>query len=231
MKKLIKIFLTIVLTFIFLLSVSYNIIIFKTSYGSLMFKYDELKYYTMHNLAIEPFSAAYLTKETKDTIEISGESIDGCDIFESKYYVNADKKLHIKTVCIVKGEEDLKTTYYYDGSTLYIDNGNTKSKKSIDWVSYLEFYPEFFSFAQTFLFNKTLTSDENNKTKIDFSFSPFYTFGIKYAYSIGATEYTYRYDLKGRLRKIQINQPTGNAKYEINYTDTKFSFPNLADFK
>lgn len=222
-KKLLTIILSVLAALLFLVSALYNILVYKSSYGSLMFKYDEVKYYVMHDIATQPFSYTYLQKETKNVVKISGENIDGCDVFTTEYYVNKESKIFIKTTCSVEEDE---TTYYYDGTTVYIYHGDENSKKDLSLGEYFTYYPDFFGFAQTFLFDTSLTSNKNNKTKIDFSFSPFYTFGIKYSYSLADTSYTYKYDLYGRLRKIIIEDSVNKSTYRIDYTSEKFSLPN-----
>lgn len=225
-NKLIKIILITLAVLLLLVSFLYNILAFRTSYGTLMFKYDEIKYYTMHSLSTEAFDTKLLNKETKHAISIKGEKAEGCDVLEMTYYVDSENKLNIKTVCSI---EEKTTTYYFRDSTLYIDDESTKTKEEISLTSYKTLYPEYFGFMENFLFNPDLTADKEDETSMDFSLSPFYTFGIEYSYSIGDSEFTYHYSLKGKLRKIEIEQADEEYEYKINYKAKKFDLPSNID--
>lgn len=227
-KKLIKVLIIVLASLLLIISFLYNILAFKTSYGTLMFKYDELKYYTMHSLATEAFDTRLLTEETKHAIKIKGENIEGCSLLEMTYYVDSDNKLNIKTICTKENET---ATYYFKDSTLYIDNGTSKTKELISLSDYKSLHPDYFGFMENFLFNPDLTADKENKTSMDFSFTPFYTFGIKYSYSVGGTNFMYHYSLKGKLRKVEIDQANDDYKYTIDYKADKFDLPsNVEEF-
>ena len=171
-NKFIKVSIAILVTLLLIVSFLYNILAFRSSYGTLMFKYDELKYYTMHSLATESLDTRFLKKETKHATKIKGENIEGCSLLEMTYYVDNEDKLNIKTIC---SKENKTTTYYFKDSILYIDDGVSKTKESISLSNYKALYPEYFGFMENFLLNSDLTADKENKTSMDFSSSPFWT--------------------------------------------------------
>lgn len=222
-KKIITIISISLASTVFVISALFNIFMFKTSYGTLMFNYNKETYFTMHSIASEKFDVSLLNKQTKYSTKISGENIEGCDYFTTQYYVDKNSKLNIKTTCKINKET---TTYYFKDSTLYVEKGSSKTSESIDFDNYVTQYPEFFGFASGFLFDPQLT-DSNNKTSIDFSFSPFYTFGIKYSYSKSDIKYTYHYNLKGHLRKIDIKKDGKVDTLKIFYNEKIFKTPSF----
>lgn len=220
-KKIIIIISISLASIVFVISALFNIFMFKTSYGTLMFNYDKRTYFTMHSISSEKFDINYLNKSSKYSTKITGENIEGCDYFTTQYFVDKDLKLNIKTTCKIDKET---TTYYFKDSTLYIVKGSSKTSENINFENYVTQYPEFFGFANDFLFDPQLT-DSNNKTSMDFSFSPFYTFGIKYSYSKLNVKYTYHYNLKGDLRKIDIKKGGKVDTLKIYYNEKTFKMP------
>ena len=231
-RRPLKIIFTVLLVLIFIVSALFNILAFNTSYASLMFKYDKNTLQTMHFKAYEPIKYDNLEKG----YIVKGENIDGCDSFEAQYYINESSEIEMKTVCSVKEQDkEVTTTYYYKNNKIFIDSGDKKQKIEGSFVTYRASYPDVFDYYDIAL--EYDLNAENYKTKMDFSFAPFYTLGIKYSFSVKDSGYespftaTYQYDLKGRLRKIILDNEEEPSKLSIRHKNKSIEYPDLTAFK
>lgn len=223
-KKVLNITLYSLLTIMLVASILFNILAFSTSYGSLMFKYDKNLYVAMHQDNIVKFN---FSNKSEQGIQIEGKNIAGCASFEAQYHMNDDLTIDAKSVC--KNKEET-TTYYVKGDTIYIQEGKTKTKEAGDINDFATRYPDFNEFVSLAITKDLLES--KNKTSMDFSFSPFYTFGIKYSYKTNDDEkITYKYDLKGNLRKVEYEKGKEKSSATISYKNKKIEFPTLSLYK
>lgn len=223
-KKVLNIVLYTLLTIIFVVSTLFNILAFSTSYGSLMFKYDKNLYSAMHQDSVSKLA---FNNNKEQGIQIEGKNIAGCSSFEAQYHMNNDLTIDMKSVCKTK---EGTTTYYVKGDTIYIQEGKTKTKEAGDIGDFITKYPDFYEFASIAIDNDLL--ENKNKTSMDFSFSPFYTFGIKYSYKTSDSEkITYKYDLKGNLRKVEYEKGKEKSFATISYKNKKIEFPTLSLYK
>lgn len=227
-----KIVLTVLLVLIFIASFLFNILAFNSSYASLMFKHDGSLLETMHLATYSVIDYEDLEKG----YSVKGKNIDGCDVFEAKYHINEKKEIETKTVCTIKGtEKDETTTYYFREGKIYIDKADKKIKADGSFDDFRINYPDVFDYYEEAL-GYDLNVD-NYKTKMDFSFSPFYTLGIDYSFAAKDIAYilpftvTYKYDLKGRLRKIIVDNDKNPSSLTIKHKDSKISYPDLTVFK
>lgn len=214
-KKPLKIILSILLTLIFICSVLFNIVAFNSSYASLMFRYDKNSYQTMHSIAASKLEYS----NVKDGLYVKGQNVNGCSSFEAQYNVENDI-METKTTCKIG---DVTSTYYYKNNSIYNQNGEIL-EQDVSFDYFVSEYPNIFThFLDITLWDVDLNG---GKTKIDFSFSPFYTLGIKFSFFKTETLiYTYKYDLKGRIRKIEAKDDTSKASILIDYKKQNIDFP------
>lgn len=228
MKKWLKITLICLASILLVFSVLLNILSFKTSYSSLMFKYDKSLFDSMHSLAHSKVSYTSFISEKDYGYTVKGENIDGCSTFEANYYVDGSSNLQMKVIC---STNEQTSSYYFKDNVVYIDASSGKTKESITIEQYIAKYPDSLGYIENMFAVNTLSEQEGNKTKIDFSFSPFYTLGIRYKFNVSDNEtITYKYDLKGRIRKIIVENDELNSKLKIKYKRSSIEFPDLEDF-
>lgn len=248
--KSLKIILNILLILLFFVSAIFNILTFNSSYASLMFKYDKNLFEVMHTnakseITYEVFDL-YIDKHTNQGFSVKGENIDGCDKFEATYYISVDDETKVSeiessTVCttINTDKKEVVTKYYFKNNVMFTDapdieatkeNFEQKFRETGTFEDFRAKHPDAFDHLEKVLVNDL--KYDSNKTKLDFSFSPFYTLGIKYSVDLTDTSYiTYRYDLKGRIRKIVDNNDAKDSTLTINYKNKKVEFPDLTKFK
>lgn len=226
--KALKIITTIFLTLVFILSIALNILLFSSSYGSLMFKYNKTTFNTMNSMNDERLSFNYLTNKKNQGIQITITSNN--EEFKGIYYVDENSELtfeHIYSTVNGKTRTITKRVYYKD-NTLYTDDNGTMSISNTTIQEILLLSDIIFNQSSNVIPNADIVKSNDDKTQIGFSFSPLYFLGIKYAYTNEANQsYTYNYDLKGRIRKVEIKESeTENKKYIINYKAKKVIIPD-----
>lgn len=223
MKKGLKITAIVIMSLVFVFSTIFNIFTFKSSYASLLFVDDENKYEAMAELATYHIDSIYNGEKVNTGITVKGKNVEGCNSFESQYYVESDGSVNVKIVCSKDGET---STYYYTDSYLYTENKDGKTAQPMSYYEFINDYPGMHN-LDVDLINKEV---KDTNTKIAFSVSPFYLLAISYEYNKGDSNYQFKYDLKGRLRNVKItNEKT--TTLQINYVNKDIDFPDLTKFK
>lgn len=231
MKKI----MTILLAILFILSITLNIIIFSSSYGTLLFKYDRTKFKSLINLNSSKLdiSKFFLQKETG--IQINYEYKDNETLMKYDYTIYFDDKsnLTIKIVESTQAGDNFKSkTSYFKDNYLYIEENESRTKITTSKELAVAGAINILATLNNQLSIHVANEENKAKTKIDVSTSPFYLLGFKYTVDNDISSSTYKFDLKGNLRKANIKTITGEEKiYKISYKKEKVTFPDLTQFK
>lgn len=222
MNNVAKKILAILLTIVFIFSVLFNVLCFKSSYASLLFSYDEDLYSTMASNALSRFYYQNITALKNSGVQIKTNNVGSCSEATLDIYFDSDSKPTLKHSCKKVSESEIKTTYtYFYDDVVYFDNG-TKTKTTSTFLQTYSSYGAFLPLNQVI--------DEKAKTAI--SFNSKYILGIKYGYKENETTYIYKYDLKGKLRDVSItNGDETTASYKISYKNSSIALPDLSEYK
>ena len=216
--KVFKTITKILMIIIFILSVAFNILIYGSSYGTLIFKHDDAKLTSLvyaKRLNLEP---SYFLVSKNKGLEVKKQTQYESTITDETFKIHVDGKSKV-TVFL---EDDNKVNYYKDG-VVYDKDGN-KVASTLNELTAATAKLDEFNLLLDFLIKDIETS--KNKTSIDFSFSPFYFIGFKYTIKEEERTLTYNFDLNGNLRKIQIEDYLSNTTdYLINYENTEIKIP------
>jgi len=229
MRRTFKVFFTIIIIFVFIISIFFNILLFSSSYASLMLKQNKSLYLTMHEDSKDFFE---LDNQKEYGFHIEAENVEGCISLISDYYVDNEGKKTVKSVCS-KNEEDKTVvyTYYFYNNKVFVEVGEAKTKEEITFEGFLNSYPHAYKNVVEILNTDLMVNNKENKTKLHFSFSPFYVLGIKYSFKVEENNtYTFKYDLKGRVRILSI-EGENSSNIKIKYNTDSISFPDLTEFK
>lgn len=244
MKKL-KLLWYILFVFILIFSLMLNVLLLNSTYGTLVFKYDEGRLKSMILSDIQTrfngFSENDITSINRNNFNLSiGEGLflkysskkpnEEKETYE--YHIYLDENDGFTYYYKSKSANDSETERHYVGQTLYTNTNGIKIKTPLTTESDISKHEngaidKFISFYKTPL---SLLLDQNfkSKTSLDFSISPFYVFGIKVSFEFEKSIYNLSYDLSGNLRKItQKNENGIESTTQISAKNKKLEFPNL----
>lgn len=227
-----KLILKILLVIIFMFSVAFNILLWNSSYGSLIFKHNEEKLLAMASSKRLEFENSYFLLKQESGIQIYEESREGSSIEKNtyKYYFDKESNLvaYIESSVQTADSFSKSKSYYKDGTIYKEENGVKFHYPAMSVTTVGEILSSLNSLQDALITNIETT---NNKAVIDFSFSPFYVLGLRYTVKEAEQTTTYSYDLSGNLRKIHIKYQTGRTKdYEISYKNKKIDLPDLSAY-
>lgn len=223
MRKL-KFIFKILLVLIFICSVFLNVVLLKSSYGSLIFKYDQVKISALSESSDE-YLQAYFSHNTKRSIEFKVNK----DGIASVYAFSVDEKNDVYMKLTTK-EDDVDVIKYYADGKLYTEKGDSKTFISMSKLSIVStYYAEAYSLLN-FPTLKVSINDNENKTKPVFSFNPLYVLGIGYTCKNGTTSHSYKFDLKGRIREVNSAYDGGSTKVIVNYSNDQLTMPSFEGF-
>ena len=238
--RFVKLFLKIILVIIFVCSIVLNILLFNSSYGSLVFKYDENKFWAMHEYSLFNFENALSKKNSG--LQLEATNTENCDKFTVNFNIDKDGKVTFASECaysetINNEVKHYSKNVYFTSGKVYISDKGSKTYEVMSLSSAIATHTEFYDLVEKHInIDQTATKEYGAKTSIGLSFSPFYVIGINYSYKndIG-TEYDYDYDLNGLIRKIKVVSKEDGKKTEkelkINYDYEKISFPDFSQFE
>lgn len=228
--KTFKTILKILLVIIFIASAGLNILLFSSSYGTLIFKHNEAKLISMNSYANSRVSADYLMNQKDAGLQIKSTAVVGCDEYIANYYVDKDSKLYAHIACTYTkdGQTVTDNSYFKDNKVYHLHHTGEKAAETMDF-KYL-FSSQTNSALKNLLVSESKIKNNDEKAKISFSFSPFYFVGIKYSYKDELnTTYKYEYDLSGCLRKINLSNSEGKKEVTITYKSKSISIPTNLD--
>jgi len=231
--KVFKIILKVFLVLIFIVSVTFNIAIFGSSYGSLTIKYDETKFLSMSSYTSSNIYSTFLGYSKNKGLQLEVTNVGDCDKLIANYYFDNEKNASFETKCTYLENDETKTnSYYYKDNVLYTDINGAKSKQTLNYSTAITTILSLETYKDILFLEEGTIRSNNGKTHLNFSFKPFYFMGINYSYTSDAgSKYSYNYDLKGTLRKVSVsNKDEKKQTYVINYKNNKINFPNLNDF-
>lgn len=219
-----KFILKILLVIIFIFSVTANIVIFSSSYGSLLFKYDSTKYQSLHLFATTELAAF----EDGTGLQIEATNVNGCNHIESKYYFDSISAPYDNILFYSKCTTDkYSETVYYREGVAYVDRDGTTSTETLSFANAAKKYYYFPTISNDLYLDSDLNKD--TKTKPLFSFDPFYVLGISFtSFESKSVSNTYEYDLTGHLRKITTVDGDTTSVVKLNYKNQKIEIPNFA---
>lgn len=226
--KIFKIILKVLLVVVLVISVTLNILCFGSSYGTLSVIYNEDKFISMNNYAFNTLESFVLNEDSKTGLQIEAINNKQCKKLSAHYYFDKDSNLSFSISC---SKENYIENIYFSNGFLYSDNVKNSGQKTKEEMTSKEALMK--AELNTDMMNLNSDTIKNNKvkTKLDFSFSPFYILGIKYKYKdLSETTRSYSYDLNGRLRKVKIINKEETTKYTINYKSKKITLPDLTSF-
>lgn len=224
--KVVKIIFKLFISLLFICSIALNIFTFRSSYGSLLLKYDDNKFSSMVSARYLDFNPAYFLNQKDTGLQMKVVSTkDGKT--ETKLYefhFNDNGELTTK---ISETDSNSKTSYsYYKDNVLYKEVGQLKTKIPTDKNIFVtSLFTEILSYQQILVDDISKT---DTKTSIDFSFNSGYLLGLKYKMNEDTCFY---YDLEGRLRKIETSLPNETVKtFEITYKNQAVTLPDLSKY-
>lgn len=231
--KVFKIILSVFLVLIFIVSVTFNIAIFGSSYGSLTLKYDETKFLSMNSYTSSNIYSTFLGYNKNSGLQLEATNTNDCEKLIANYHFDKEGNASFETKCTYKENEETKTnSYYYKDNVLYTDINGTKSKQTLNYSTAVRSILSLETYQDVLFLEEQAIKNNNGKTHLNISIKPFYFMGIKYAYKNDAgSKYSYNYDLKGTLRKVTVsNKDEEKQTYIINLKNNKINFPNLNEF-
>lgn len=225
MKKS-RIIITAILVTLFVISTILNVFMFRSSYGTLLFKYNESKFASMAGSRYLEFTPIYFLDKSDSGIQIEYISNKSGKIEKHYYSFHFDKGSNMTAKLVDIDSANTKTQTYYITNTIYQQTKDSKTKQEANETTLVtNLFKNIVSY-QSMLLNDI--TEKDTKTKIDFSFSPFYVLGVKY--NVGKTM-TFHYDLNGKLRKIEAKLTDGTKEtYTFTYKNKQISLPNLERF-
>lgn len=225
--KIFKLILTIILSMLLIASILLNIILFKSSYASLLVRYDKDMFTSLaDNAAKELYPTSFLQNK-QIGVELFMDFEDNNDSINYHFYVDEESKLTFKINEVKNGKT---ITYYLKDDVLYINDQATNSKTKSTTTTGDEFY--YIAIASTKI-DKLLPYIENNsneRTEIDFNSG--YFLGLEYEVEVNEEiSYTYHFDLKGKLRSVDVD--TYNEQeytIAIKESNNKIEMPDFSDY-
>lgn len=230
--KVFKLILKILLVIIFIFSVAINILLWNSSYGSLIFKHNEEKLLAMASSKRLEFENSYFLQKKESGVQIYSETREGSKIEKNtyEYYFDAESNITAYLSSSTQNEDYFKKTesYYKDQVIYREENGSKYNFPTTVNTAVGEILTSLNALQDSLITNIETT---DTKAVIDFSFSPFYVIGLRYTVKEAEQTVTYSYDLSGNLRKINIKYQTGKTvNYEINYKNKKIDLPDLTKY-
>jgi len=226
--RVFKTIVNILLIIVFILSITFNFLIMGSSYGTLVFKHSDRKLISMASAQRLEFEPSYFLLQKNQGIQISKKTKTESNIVKEEYKFYFDKKYNLTTYVLNSkqtGDSFNKDVYYSSNNKCYDGEGKENSNICVTSNIPSNILTELNVYQDALIEDVETTK---TKSKVHFSFSPFYFIGIKYTIKNETATVTYKYDLKGQLRKIEISYKTGvKETYSINYKDNKVSIPNL----
>lgn len=220
------------IVFIFLIiicvsSIAFNILIFGSSHGTLLLKHNDEKLHAVASVERVDFEPSYFLANKNAGTQIVKEikENDVTSKFEYQIYLDNESNLSVKNTTSIQTSESFesKTTYYKNDSS-YNKDGELEMVPIATTTVVSTLLTEL-NVLQDLLVTDIETTE--NKAKMHFSFSPFYFIGIEYSFSIDSQTITFKYDLNGNLRRINIKNNDGKeTDYLINYKSIKVEIPN-----
>lgn len=225
MKKS-RIVITAILVVLFILSTLLNVFMFRSSYGTLLFKYNENKFLSMVSSRYLELNSIHFLDKSDCGIQIEYISNNAGKIEKHYYNFHFDKGSNMTAKIVDIDSSSNKTYTYYVAGKTYIQTKDSKTKIDTNETTLVtELFEDILTY-QTILINDI--QEKDTKTKMDFSFSPFYVLGVKY--NAGKT-LTVHYDLNGKLRKINTTLTDGTKEtYTFTYQNDQINLPNLERF-
>lgn len=233
--KFMKIFKTILLftsIVVFIFSLLFNVAIWSSSYGSLIFKHDDEKFSSLASSQRLNFEPSYFVYKENCGVQIYMETETKTNKEKASYEYYFDKKGNVTIkgkINQIINKDASKIEYYYNDGKLYINDNGEKNLQITNSSAVSKEHLTIINVLQDLLITDIETS--KNKVKIDFSFNPFYVLGMKYTIKDEDKNISYKYDISGKLREITINSKEEKSVYQINYKKSKISLPNLEEYK
>ncbi len=216
--KTFKIISTIVLTLVFVFSLTLTILLSYSSNASLLFKHNDEKLIAIASSQRLTFDPSYLLYEDSQNISIKETNPNSTTYYNFNFDKSGNLTIQIK--------ENNKNFYYKD-STLYQEINGQKIKKT-DYNP-LDICGDFLTklnLLQDLIIEDIATSTTKSKT-----YFKLFDLGIKYTIKETNRTLTYIYSLKGNLKEIKVSSSSGNLSYKIDYKSSKISLPNLDEYQ
>ncbi len=224
--RIFKFILKIIFVIIFVFSIVLNIILFGSSNGSLVFKHNKDK---LNVMAENSDNTLKMFLDGKSNKTISFNAVLSNETLNYTFYVNNEGKIFMEAVST---KDDKTITTYYQNEKLYTIDGDSKTSKDCDVLTmYGTYYSKVYSLTNYNLLESSI-NENKEKTKVDFSFKPFYVLGIKYSAKATDRKLTYKYDLKGNLRVVEADFEDNDKDYKltINYSNKALKMPDFSEF-
>lgn len=211
--------LKILMVFIFIISLTFNFLIFNSSYGTLIFKHNDDKFLSLVSTKRLNLDPNFFLCEKNIGLQINVKTKENDETTNKKVKIHLDKESKI-TVYVLENNNQI--TYYQNGKVYDKDGNDTLISINEKNAALVEL--EEINVLQDILINDIPNS--KNKVKIDFSFSPFYFIGFKYTVKETDKKITYNFDLNGNIRKINIENENGvTINYSLEYKNEKITIP------
>lgn len=225
--KTFKIILSVLLSIIFVISLSLNILLLNNTYGTLVFKYDEEKLKSMIMTETES-KFNFISDDEFDmnttTLKLSGgqgylleySTKDSNGNKEnSSYHIYLDEKKGLTYSYKSENSSGNVTERYYINKIIYTDtNGVKRRMPKLEDPAYISEYENNITQKIVNFYATPIELLNDIKafevgTTIDFSFSPFYVLGIKATFKEKKATTKLGYDLSGNLCKITETDSNG----------------------
>lgn len=224
--RIFKSLLKILFVLVFICSIIFNILLAGSSYGSLIFKYDQAKFRSLNTFSLNELSYSSLLTSKNKGIQLKATSVAGCDKLIADYYFDENSNPSFVSTCkYTEGDEKLTLTYYYKDGILYVNNNGTKSQAETNFDTAIA-ANSLFVHSKTIALADSVITKNKVKATMNISFSPFYFLGVKYSYKDNGVSYKHEYDLNGYLRKTTVKTEENTSVFVLNYKNNKIDFPS-----
>lgn len=234
MKKL-KTFFIVLLVIIFITSTLFNILLFGSSYGSLMLKKDTNLLQSMSWTDVSSNTLAGIKSQKNKGYLYQEKVYNGDELEKSlEYYIYFDETSSpTYTYTLKEGESETKI--YYNGEFLYTEKGESKLKKKLTEIQLASninaIVGKIVSFHESAYTSITTVEDKNLDTSISFSFSPFYFIGINVEIDNEDNDSEFGFDLNGNLRKGEYEfADDSKAEIKLSTKTSEIEFPDFYRF-
>lgn len=224
--KIFKIVLTVILSALLVASIVLNIILFKSSYASLLIRYDKDMFYSLADNATKSLYPTSFLQSKNNGVEFFIDFDDSNNSTIYYFYVDEESKLSFK---IKETINNKSITYYLSNNTLYVYDEANNSKVKYSSTINDEYYNVAISTTKIDKLLPFIQSHSKEKTESDFNSS--YILGIEYEAEINDnTSYTYYFDLNGILRSVEVETENKEYTVTIKQNNTKIEMPDFSDY-
>lgn len=216
--KIFKIISTIVLTLVFVFSLTLTILLSYSSNASLLFKHNDKKLIAIASSQRLTFDPSYLLYEDSQNISIKETNPDSTTYYNFNFDKSGNMTIQIK--------ENNKNFYYKDSALYQEINGQKIKETDYNPLDICGDFLTKLNLLQDLIIEDIATSTTKSKT-----YFKLFDLGIKYTIKEANRTLTYIYSLKGNLKEIKVSSSSGNLSYKIDYKSSKISLPNLDEYQ